>query len=434
MNKATNVNEYNRSNPIKRRKFNKPRRRSSRQGDQGANLNKVINNLAGKLGLLNTHSINSTQSKTMRMKKPSYTRQLRNDNSQVGTASNSMTTKNMFKQYAAINTSYAKALVVPERATDAKIPGLYPIPTVSYHKRITVPMTVSAAGSNPITGVNSGNAAIIFNPFFVVDGTSTNSWLLLNNSSNLTLLTPEVTYGYTSLPINFGIPAGTFSAYRLVSCSFSIVPQMSLQTAQGTIAGGIMTQTGQITNGYSSTGNSPFSGNFTVASNIDNALYYHRANITALEGTRAIYFPFDPSFENFTPINVTHGATNSNQPGAGGDDFYFVYYITGAQSGARFNLEISYNIEFEPNVGNYTADISDSYSGNEVVQNVTRSLAKNKELIQQVSPNTDMLAAMEDCDFNENNSGTFFDNALSFIGDHSGEIMNISKAVIGALV
>jgi len=346
--------------------------------------------------------------------------------------SNGMPTdyRKIAKQFSSANESYAKALVVPERARNAKIPGLFPVPTNSLNKMVTVPFVVSASGVNGV-GLNSGKAAIVFNPFFCNDSSSLTSWLLINNSSNLTLTTAENTTGYGAYNTSVPIPAGTFNAYRLVSCSFVIKPQMSLQTAQGTIAGGIMTQAGQLTGGYTygTSGNFVFAGAYTISTNIDNAMYYHKANITELQCTRAVYFPFDPSFENFIPFNVTHSSTNTQNA----DEFYFVYYITGAPSGASFNIEITYNYEFEPNVGNYTADIATSYSGNEIVQNVTRSLAKNVDLVQQTGTEVDNIAAMEDCDFKESKNGSFFDGAMSFLGSHMGDIGSISSLLLQAI-
>jgi len=190
------------------------------------------------------------------------------------------------------------------------------------------------------------------------------------------------------------------------------------------LAGGIMTQINPTVSGLNGQGNLVYGQQFTVAANVDNALYYHKANITDLQGTRAIYFPFDPSFENFTPTNKSHSITNSQ---TGGDEFFFIYYITGAPSGAAFNLEITYNIELEPNVGNYTADLATSYSGNEVVQNVTRSLAKNKGLVQQVGSNLDSLAQMESSDFKQKLDGSFLDSAIQFVSDHSGAFSQVAS-------
>jgi hypothetical protein len=337
-----------------------------------------------------------------------------------------LTPQQLITQHGKAIDSYAYALCLPERTNNAKIPGLYPIPTVSYHKTVNIPFVVSSAGVNPLAGTNSGKAVIAVNPYFLTETGVNYSTVLINNSSNLTLIANENVTGYGSYATNWGITAGLFQAYRLVSFSIVIEPQMSIQIASGRIAGGIMSITGQAGGGFASgtTSGTFFFPSSTIAANVDNAMYYHEANLTALESIRCTYFPIDPSFLEFIPLNQTHGSNGGINPS---DDFYFMYYISGAPAGASFNLRLTANFELEPSLITFSSDIATAYKGDEVALNVVSSLAKNPELIQQSEVNIDRIVANEDDLFVEHNDGSFYDAVSSFVSNHSGSLLDITK-------
>jgi len=268
--------------------------------------------------------------------------------------------------------SYARAVVIPEYAKGAKIPSIFPQPTASLHKHITVPIVTNA----------SGKAAILWNPFFLSDTSYNRTQLLLDNAVGLDLINSELVSGYTAIKTDFGIPINIINTYRLVSASMTIVPQMSIQTAQGSIGGGVY----QIGSDLSAAGYVAAStGIFvlpqmTVAANIDNLLYFKKANLTALESIRHIYFPLDPSYEIYVKGNSSHGI---NDP----TDFVFAYYITGAPASANFNLELYVNYEYIPNVYAQSFIPMDTYSGNEKPENIVQALSQNEVLTSQAATN-----------------------------------------------
>jgi hypothetical protein len=217
-----------------------------------------------------------------------------------------------------------------------------------------------------------------------------------------------------------------------VSASINIIPQMALNAASGTIAGGIMTQSGAAGPFSVGTDAFPFAGITTVSANVDNAIYYRKANITALEGIRCIYFPLDPSYESFIPINRPR-SDDANVTG-GGDDFYFVYYITGAPTLSNFNLELCVNIEFEPRIDSFTSDIATSYLGKEEVQKVTRSLCSKEQLINQASMDLSNVVDNEESNFKQLNNGSFMDDTFEFLLQHAPAIGSIARQSLSAFL
>lgn len=282
--------------------------------------------------------------------------------------------KELMRRAAAYQHSYARSVVLPEFGSGSKIPSIFPQPTSSSHKHLTIPFTVSA----------NGKAVIAWNPFFLAEAAATKTWLGINNSAGLNLNTVENVTGYTMTATNFGFPNNVVGSYRLVSASISVVPQMSIQTAQGTIAGGIANYDLQNNDGYNNgTAAFLFGGDLTVAANVDNLLYFKRANVTALESLRHIYFPLDPSYENYVPINKSHGNNSW------GTDFFFAYYITGAPNGAAFNLDLYANYEWIPTPIAQSYMPMTSYEGTEDSSTIIKSLAGNSELVAQSGPSLD---------------------------------------------
>lgn len=329
---------------------------------------KKINNLTQQLSRLTT-SKNGTGA-----------RRIVNMSKQVSRLGR-MNLKSHARNAAAYQHSYARAIVVPEHARNAKIPAIFPQPTSSIHKHLTVPITTNA----------SGKAAIIWNPFFLHDNSVTTSWLLVNNAAGLNLNTPEVTTGYTVQAFNCGIPADTIQSYRLVSAAITIIPQMSRIDAKGKIAGGIVNYDHQNASGFTSgTNQFPFAGELTVASNIDNLLYFNTANVTDLQSIRHIYFPFDPTYESYTPLNKSHADIAPT-------DFFFAYYITGAPANANFNLEIYYNMETIPTPYAQSYMSMENYAGNENSNTIIKSLAGDSILTSQAGDNIpSLLSALDE--------------------------------------
>jgi len=322
--------------------------------------------------------------------------------------------RQLLNKYQSFQMSYARSIVLPEYAREAKIPSIFPQPTASIHKHLTIPFNVST----------NGKAVIAWQPYFLQNSTSNYSSLYINNSTTLTLTSPEVTTGYTPINTQFGIPVDTFSNYRLVSAACRIDPQMSLQTASGSIAGGIAVYANQYGSHPIGTNVFLFAGDLTLSSNIDNLLYFNKSNITAQQSMRHIYFPLDPSFEMYTPIGYPHGQDSS--VGSANTDFYFVYYITGAPANSSFNLELYLNFECIPTPYAEGYISMAPYSGNEDSSKIIKSVTTKPELITQSANNMNNVLQMEEHDFNnissENSLYTFAKSAGSFLLDHSADI------------
>jgi len=315
--------------------------------------------------------------------------------------------------------SYTRAIVIPEAARNSKIPSIFPQPTYSIHKHITIPISTSV----------NGKAVIAWNPYYLHDTSASYSTFYVNNSSNLNLTSIEAITGYKAVGINYGIPANIVSSYRLVSASIQIVPQMSVTNAQGTIAGGICTYIGQDTRGnLDNTTSYLFAGDLTVASNVDNLLYFHKASVTELQSLRHIYFPLDPSYETYVPINYTHGVLGETSTTSSGSDFYFAYYITGTQASASFNVELYINFECLPTALAQSYIPISTYSGTEDQTKVIKSLSNDEKLVAQAASNIDEI--INQFDDNESHESSFLNRSAKFIGKHLPDIVDIAKTMV----
>jgi len=293
------------------------------------------------------------------------------------------------------------------------------------HKHMTIPITVNA----------SGKAAIVWQPYYLQETTApAYCSFYVNNSTTLTLTTPETVGGYTPIITNFGLPANIYSSYRLVSASIKIDPQMSLQTAQGSIGGGIAVYANQA--GFSSHGSPAFlfSGDLTVASNVDNLLYFNKANITEQQSIRHIFIPLDPSYEIYTPINYPHGFSASAIEV--NTEFYFAYYITGAPASSSFNVELYANFECMPTPVAEGFVALASYQGGEDSTKIIKSITSHPTVITQSSPSITQLLLEEDNDFsqpqkfNSSHEKSFMNDMSAFISDNGSSLMGLAKTVM----
>jgi len=308
--------------------------------------------------------------------------------------------------------SYRRAILAPEYVRDAKIPALFPLPTNSMHMKSSVKFQTNTLG----------NAALLINPWLLWDSTNTASWILINNDPALDLATNVgLTTNFTAYSMASRCTANTVSAYRLVSAALHIYPEMSINTAQGFIAGGIVTRAVQPSSyTVGSTGNAPFGGSAAVASIIDQALYYQKAQIGGQSGIRATYLPFDPTFEAFIGINYGRSSMFTRC-----DDFYWNYYITGTQAGANMIAEIYYNFELEPLQESVLQLFTTIHSTNEKAESTLDFVSRNPELITQSSPNLLETAREVDESILSNKKPSFLKRTIDWVSDNSGNLLNI---------
>jgi len=229
-------------------------------------------------------------------------------------------------------TSYLAALTQPEYVVNAKVPHQLSKETISLSRHITVPITVNILG----------NAAILFSPFFLKEDTTGATTLYVNNDATYNG-SSTFGVGYTGLLLPMIIPAANVSAYRLVSASMHIVPQMSLTTSNGKIGGcvsDLIIVAGPVG------GNTLAYNTAAVIANIESLRPYAESDVCIPESLRLCWFPYDNNDLCLYDIN------QEQQLGASGDrENVFMAYITGAPASGKFNIELFWNFEITTTPG-----------------------------------------------------------------------------------
>jgi hypothetical protein len=239
-----------------------------------------------------------------------------------------------------------ESLFNPEYSINAKVPHQLSKETVSLSRHITVPITVNTLG----------NAAILFSPFFLRDDSNVQSMLFVNNVPTYDGVSTFGT-GHTVIATPMQIPAGNVSAYRLVSCSMHIVPQMSLTTSTGKIGGCVtdllisQNTVGASTNLYNNAATIAF---------LETLRPYAEADVCIPESLRLNWFPYDITDLALYDINFNQQGSVTPER-----ENVFAAYITGAPSLGKFNLEIFWNFEVTPTPGSIISGMG-SYCTEEV--------------------------------------------------------------------
>jgi len=110
------------------------------------------------------------------------------------------------------------------------------------------------------------------------------------------------------------------------------------------VKGGIFTRTDQQERYAVNTQTyNPFNGAAAIAGTIDQAMYCQTADLSEGQGFRAVYMPFDPSFEFFIETDRGRAAVL----GQNADDFFWNFYIRG-QANMPMTIELCWNWELEP--------------------------------------------------------------------------------------
>ena len=282
---------------------------------------------------------------------------------------------------------YLNNLLHPEKCKGVKIPSQIPVPSCSFqlHNCITVRTN------------SSGNLAMMFNPFFL--GKTPDSDKIPNG--NIHVPGSELTYNYNlgyefltsffinnddsligNTPndkwsnVNIGqlIPA-VYDQYRLVSASVVVKYIGRLDYTSGVIGGSVVfDETTQIGGRFIEEFQADEGGAVTKAThnnipeflnkygNFDLAMdaFYHQENL-CLQGMRCLYFPVDPSYEEYTrlmnpnliQVSGKLGVLNSYK--AVSDENYlkngfnnFIYVLGAPANTACFKIDIYCNFECLP--------------------------------------------------------------------------------------
>jgi len=278
-----------------------------------------------------------------------------------------------------------------------------------------------------------GNAAILVNPWCLPDTTNLLTGILLANNNANDLSGGGTGNSGVGVSQQSRLTPNTATAYRLVSACISITPEVSANNAQGYIAGGIVTRAGQnpVQVGGVST---PWGGAFTNSTAIDQALYYQKAQIGAQQCVRSIYFPFDPTFEMFVPVNTQRSTVFSGQ---GCDEFYWNYYITGAAGVQSFVVDIYYNFELEPNSDGVLQLMTTKHTYVDNDKAIITEINAFENLISQVSTNPLNLAEGIDSSHisgDAKSTSNLLDDTLSFIGENKDAMISIGKVAAEVLL
>ena len=286
---------------------------------------------------------------------------------------------------------YLNNLLHPEKCKGVKIPSQIPVPSCSFqlHNCITVRTN------------SSGNLAMMFNPFFlgkisegtddrvpagqvhVTDNQNMHNYsvgynfltsFFINNDNSLTGNAPDENWSC----VNIGqlIPP-VYDQYRLVSGSIVVKYIGRLDTVSGVIGGSVVfdesTEVGgkffeefQVQEGgeYNRIIHNNIPEFLYKYGNFDLAMdaFYHQENL-ALQGMRCLYFPVDPSYEDYTRLmncnlmqvsNKFTGLPTSPFKAVSTEDYLkngfnnFIYVLGGPANSACFKIDIYCNFECLP--------------------------------------------------------------------------------------
>lgn len=225
----------------------------------------------------------------------------------------------MNQVYSLQHTLYVDSILSPETKRGSKIPSVMPLPSSSFQLRQTFNVATNA----------QGNAVVIVNPFFLANSSSLLSTVFLNN--NVALDGVSSSNFFNPINIGQGIPA-VYSQYRLVSGSLCVKYVGRLDTVQGIIGGAIICDTNAAPALHTPAAVQP---NLAKYANFNAARdsYFNMENYS-LQGIRQIYFPLDPSFDEYLPLNTSKNGFN-----------FLVYIQNCPPSASSFKFDLCLNFE-----------------------------------------------------------------------------------------
>jgi len=252
-----------------------------------------------------------------------------------------------------VQTTYLESLREPEYSIGAKVPHQLSKETISLSRHIT----------NTINVNTSGNAAILFSPFYLKDDLTALTTLYVNNAVGYDGVSAFGT-GYQALAIPMQVPANNVSAYRLVSASFHIVPQMPLTTSVGKIG---MAVTDFLIAPAAPASSTLLYNSAATISYIESLRPYAEADCCVPESIRGCWFPYDNNDLCLYDINLPQDTSVTAER-----ENVFMAYITGAPSLARFNIELFWNFEVTPYPGSIISGMGTFATENADPISVTR--------------------------------------------------------------
>jgi len=303
------------------------------------------------------------------------------ENIHLGKPKNLNYSRKAFNSEASTQTSYQEALIYPELAHAAKVPGMADA-TICVKRHITIQVETNSIGC----------AAIAFQPNFLATKP-------INSAERVTTFTYAAPEGYdgqsqSSLPVgeygrylNYNISSGNgqglIESYRVVSASMTITPQSSILNQAGTIhAAPVKVDYGP----YGVVANTPaFIREAMFFTQIENSPYYKSASVSAMEGARMIWLPNELSQLNFIHPDV--GDVNGKE-----ETNTLVGIIVGANARAPFRVDIYLNFEILPTVGTILMGMETISQSNQQPQRIWRDiLISNNNLLTTVGRSAEIM-------------------------------------------
>jgi hypothetical protein len=228
--------------------------------------------------------------------------------------------------------NYLDALLYPECAHGAKIPGLCDA-TIPIRRKVTYNLTTNALGA----------AGIVWQPFMLSDTTAALTTFFTNVNSTYDGVTTIGSASPTAVYISQAITPSAVQAYRLVSASISIIPQASILNQAGSIHGSVIRDVVNTPKAAAAV----YTGatNCTLLPNFENSVFYKEASISALEGMRIVVLPMDPCFLEFYGINENLA---SYEGAAAQECNTVVVDIVGTAASTAVRIDLCWNFEIVP--------------------------------------------------------------------------------------
>lgn len=281
---------------------------------------------------------------------------------------------------------YLNTLVNPEKTRGAKIPSVMPIPSSSFQLKQSFNVTTNA----------SGNAIIVFNPFFLA-GSGSSSSVYINNSPTLTGTASDD--NFTSVNIGQVIPP-VYNQYRLVSGSIIAKYIGRLDIVQGIIGGAIVFDNVDATTVGTVNSSLAKYGDYNIAQDS----FFQQEHLS-LQGMRELYFPLDTTYEQYRPLN-------SAKTG-----FANILYIMGAPpSVSSYKIDVFLNFECLP----------DSSFLNYVPTSICQTPAYNKEFAIRTVQNRPLTKEDERVSYKKSD---FWEGAIRKFGSILPNLASIANFI-----
>lgn len=227
--------------------------------------------------------------------------------------------------YGESEDEYLRALFYPEISKGARVPSLFPVPSSAFQMHLQTSITTNTLG----------NVSFAWNPFYLDTGSGpVNSTFFLNRDVGLTGGAASNFYQATDIGYISGMIPNLYFQYRVVSAAVVVTYDGRLDIVSGIIGMGIGLQqfaAAQTVGGVDA--NLAQYGNFNLVDDL-----YFSQRTSAINGARALYFPIDNRYLEYSLLSTSKNG------------FYFVFYGQGLPASASC-LRVDFYVNIESTVG-----------------------------------------------------------------------------------